>query len=144
MSKYEYPRELKNYLINRPFQLKLLGYFAVMYVITTLSLYSTLYIFFWRFKEKALKVGIPEGHVFYDFLNYQKTDMDQLFIGLAALNFLVLLSAGLILSHRIAGPIHKLKRHLRLDAPPSEPFKLREGDFFRELEPIMKDLKEKL
>ncbi len=144
MSNYEHPRELKNYLINSPFQLKLLSYFGVMYIITTTCLYSTLYIFFWRFKDKALKVGIPEGHVFFDFLKYQKTDMDQLFLGLAALNFLVLLTVGLILSHRVAGPIHKLKRHLRLEAPPSEPFKLREDDFFRELEPIMKDLKEKL
>jgi hypothetical protein len=144
MSKHEHPRELKNYLINSAFQLKLLGYFAVMYIITTLCLYSTVYLFFWRFKEKALKVGIPEGHVFFDFLTYQKTDMDQLFLGLAALNFFVLLAAGLILSHRIAGPIHKLKIHLRLEAPASEPFTLRENDFFRELEPIMKDLKEKL
>jgi hypothetical protein len=144
MANHESPREIKNYLINPPFQLKLLGYFAVLFVITTLSLYSTLYLFFWRFKEKALKVGIPEGHVFFEYLTYQQSDMEQLFIGLAALNLFLLLAAGLILSHRIAGPIHKLKRHLRKEASPSEPFKLRENDFFRELEPIVNDLKEKL
>lgn len=143
MASPESPRELKNILINPSFQIKLLSYFAGLFFLTTASLYGTLYLFIWRFKEKALKVGIPEGHVFFDFLSYQQHDLNNLFMILVAVNFVILLLVGFILSHRIAGPIHKLKRHLGQQAPASEPFKLREHDFFRELEPIVQQLKDR-
>jgi hypothetical protein len=46
-------------------------------------------------------------------------------------------------SHRIAGPIFKLKKMLLEDNPDSEDFKLRETDFFQELAPLIKTLKDK-
>lgn len=138
------PRSLKNILINPGFQIKLLGYFVVMFFITTISLYSTTFLFFWKLKQKALNVGIPEGHVFFQFLANQKSDLDSLFVGLAIFNLLVLIGVGLFLSHRIAGPIHKLKMHLSKLPNDSEDFKLRENDFFQELGPLVKSVKEKI
>lgn len=137
------PRQLKNLFINPNFQLRFMSYFVTLFFLTTISLYSTTFLFFWRIKEKALKVGIPEGHAFFRFLGTQKEDLDALFIGLAILNLLLLLGIGFIISHRIAGPIHKLKKQLeQIDNQPEE-FKLRESDFFRELEPLVKELNEK-
>jgi len=139
----ESPRQLKNILINPKFQFKLLSYFVVLFFITTISLYSTTFLFFYRMKEKALNVGIPTGHVFFKFLGNQKHDLDTLFIGLAAFNFFLLIGVGFILSHRIAGPIFKLKKQLsQISEDPTE-FKLRESDFFQELEPLVNDLKDK-
>ena len=138
------PRLLKNLLINPRFQLKFLSYFVVLFLITTACLYSTTFLFFFRMKEKALKVGIPEGHVFYDFLQTQKYDLDTLFICLVVLNFLLLIGVGFIISHRVAGPIHKLKNQLSTISPESDDFKLRENDFFQELEPLVKKLKDKV
>lgn len=137
------PRQLKNILINPRFQIKFLSYFVVLFCLWTLSFYSTTFLFFWRMKEKGLSVGIPEGHVFFQFLSNQKQDLDLLFIGLAAFNFLLLIGIGFIISHRIAGPIFKLKKQLEHDAEDSDEFKLRETDFFRELEPLVKQLKDK-
>jgi hypothetical protein len=140
----ESPRQLKNLLINPKFQLKLLSYFIVLFLITTISLYSTTFLFFYRMKQKALTVGIPDGHIFFKFLGNQKHDLDTLFIGLAAFNFFLLIGVGFILSHRIAGPIFKLKKQLSQKAHISDEFKLRETDFFQELEPLVNELKEKL
>ncbi len=137
------PRQLKNLFINPRFQFRFMSYFVALFFLTTISLYSTTFLFFWQMKEKAIKVGIPEGHVFFKFLGNQKQDLDALFIGLAIINLLLLLGIGFIVSHRIAGPIHKLKIQLQeLDNFPDE-FKLRESDFFQELEPLVKKLKEK-
>ena len=74
-------RSWTNILINRSFQLKLMGYFVLLFIVTTISLYSTTFLFFWNMKNKGLNVGIPEGHVFYQFLLNQKHDLDMLFIG---------------------------------------------------------------
>lgn len=136
-------RSWTSILINKPFQLKLMGYFVGLFVLTTITLYSTTFLFFWNMKQKGLKVGIPEGHVYYEFLLNQKQDLDLLFIGLATVNFVLLLATGFIVSHRIAGPIHKIKQVLQ--KPSSfEKVQLRQNDFFQELGPIVNDVKDKL
>jgi hypothetical protein len=94
-------------------------------------------------KQKAHNVGIPDGHVFYRFLNNQKSGLDHLFIGLAIFNFLLLVGVGFIISHRIAGPIHKMRSYLLQMDSNQEDFKLRESDFFPELSAMVKMLKEK-
>lgn len=132
-----------NILINPSFQLKLLSYFIALFVLTTVSLYSTTYLFFWNMKQKGLKVGIPDGHVYYQFLQNQKHDLDLLFIGLAAFNFFLLVAVGFIISHRIAGPVHKVKSFLR-SPETHDKIQLRENDFFKELGPIVNDLKDKM
>ena len=145
MTSQELPnRQVKNILINPRFQLKLLAYFIILFVITTISLYSTTYLFFWKLQQKAMKVGIPDGHVFYRFLENQKYDLDLLFIGLAVFNFALLLTVGFIISHRIAGPLRKLQSHLDSLNKNSDNFKLRQTDFFKELEPTVDKLRGKM
>lgn len=138
------PRQIKNLFINPRFQLKLLSYFVGLFVLTTLSLYSTTFLFFWRLKQKALNVGIPEGHIFFKFLSNQKDDLDILFIGLAIFNFLLLIAVGFIISHRIAGPLHKMQNYLKNISSGSEDFNLRQTDFFQELKPSLSELKNKV
>jgi hypothetical protein len=137
------PRKLKNILINPTFQLKLLSYFIFLFVTSTLTLYSTGLIFFWKMKQKALHVGIPENHVFFRFLSNQKIEFDTLFIALALVNLFLLLGTGFLISHRIAGPIHKLKIFLEQGKSEKADFKLRDNDFFKELEPLIKNKIEK-
>lgn len=137
-------RNVKNILIQPKFQLRLLSYFMGLFALTTVCLYSTTYLFFWTFKEKALKVGIPEGHIFFTFLKNQKHDLDMVFIGLAAFNFLLLLIVGFIVSHRLAGPLFKIKQHLASLSQESEDLRLREKDFYKDIEPVINELKRKL
>lgn len=138
------PRKFNNLLINPKFQLKFIGYFIGLFLISTISLYSTTFIFFYRFKEKALNVGIPEGHIFFKFIGNQQHDLDMLFLGLAVFNFFLLMGVGFVISHRIAGPIYKLKTQLSHISKESADIKLRETDFFQELEPLVNELKDKI
>ena len=136
-------RSWTSILINKAFQLKLMSYFLGLFIITTITLYSTTYLFFWNMKQKGLNVGIPEGHVYYKFLLNQKHDLDMLFVGLALLNLFLLIAVGFIVSHRIAGPVHKIKQFLA-DPANHDEVKLRESDFFKELGPLVNDLKKKI
>jgi hypothetical protein len=137
-------RSLKNILIQPKLQLKLMSYFMGLFVLTTLTLYSTTFLFFWNLKDKALKVGIPEGHIFYTFLQNQKNGLDMLFLGLAGLNFILLLVVGFLISHRLAGPYYKIKNHLATIAQNSEDLHLREKDFFKDIEPLVNKLRDKI
>lgn len=67
----------------------------------------------------------------------------MLFIGLAVFNFILLLAVGFIISHRIAGPIYKLKQHLKDPKLKNEPLQFRQNDFFKELGPMLNDYKDK-
>lgn len=137
-------RKLRNLIINPGFQYRIIAYFSGLFVLTTLSLYLTSFLFFWRLEQKGLNVGIPEGHVFFRFLDNQRASFDSMFIGLALFNFGLLISVGFMISHRIAGPLYKLKRHLENLDSSSPHFQLRQKDFFRDLEPTINQLKEKL
>lgn len=136
-------RNWTSIVIDRAFQLKFLSYFVLLFLTTTASLYSTTFLFFWNMKKKALQVGIPEGHVYYQFLSDQKNDLDLLFLALAAFNFLILIVVGFIVSHRIAGPISKIKRFLQ-NPEAEENIQLRENDFFKDLAPIANQLKDRI
>jgi sensor histidine kinase YesM len=114
-----------------------------VFLLTVVTLYSTIYLFFWKFQEKAISVGIPEGHVFFKFLSEQKYSLDMLFLALAIINFFILILVGIIISHRIAGPIEKLRNHLSNFHGEADDFKLRESDFFSDLGPVVNKLREK-
>ncbi len=137
-------RSLKNLFIDPKFQLRLMSYFAVLFFITTICLYSTTYLFFWTMKSKALNVGIPDGHIYYQFILNQKHDLDMLFIGLAVFNFILLLSVGFLISHRIAGPLFKMRIYLQNLTPLSNEFQTREKDFFQDLAKEVNTLKDKV
>ena len=136
-------RQIKNLIINPRVQLKLIAVFAGVFLLTIGTLYSTILLFFWKFHEKALNVGIPEGHVFFRFLAEQKHSLDMLFIALAVINFFILILVGIIISHRIAGPVEKLKNHLDNIHSEAEDFRLRDSDFFSEISPVVNKLREK-
>jgi hypothetical protein len=138
-------RQLKNLLIEPKFQMKLLSYFVALFFVTTISFYSLILLFFYRLNQKALSVGIPPKHVFFDFIGHQKNDIDLMFIGLTVLNLIFLLGVGFVISHRIAGPIHKLKNYLsQIISKDSPDFKLRKNDFLVELSPIINNLKKRI
>lgn len=137
-------RKVKNIFQSPFFQLKFISYFIALFVISTISLYSTTYLFFWKFKTKGATIGIPPEHIFFKFLENQKGQLDYLFIGLAIFNFCLLMIVGLIISHRIAAPLNKIEEHLENLSASSEDLKLRDSDFLKELAPSINELRKKL
>ena len=121
----------KIYLINPKFQIRFSLYACILVFITSLIYPFSIYELMGNIVAHfALKN--PEVAVYYS----GKRDtlitlLMLLHLGLTALTFF----ACVFFSHRIAGPIYKLSKHLRLIREGSKPGRLffRKGDYFLEL-----------
>ena len=125
----------KTFLINKPFQLSILGWFLLFAVLLTATYYSAVWYFFFNFKKEAVLAGIPPGHVFYTFLNEQKMAIDKIFLISSCIAAVLLIVGGILLSHKVAGPLHQLTEHLKNhDKENVTPVHFRKGDYFSEIQ----------
>jgi methyl-accepting chemotaxis protein len=64
-----------------------------------------------------------------------RTAMNGIFVMAGFINFAVITLGGLLLSHRISGPLYRLKQHMLAIARGDkvERLKFRDGDFFQDL-----------
>ena len=85
-----------------------------------------------------------EGHTFFRFMAIQKAELDQWFWGITIFDFILLLIVGLIVTHKVAGPIYKLRQTLAKFPEGGAEMKLRESDYIKELSSDIKNLEEKL
>lgn len=106
-------RLLKSYLIDKPFQLRFVLYcLGFNFVLSGLFVYSA-YRFFRQFEMMGRSAGFPPDHSFFNFIQRQElhlyTNMlwSLLFVTIVALIF------GVIQSHKIAGPLYRLKLELK-------------------------------
>lgn len=120
-------------LINRKFQLSVIGWFSLVSLITTVIYFVAMNLFFTRMASEGLDAGLLPDHVFFRYLEEQQALMTRIFLIGAAASVLVILLGGLWLSHRVAGPIHRLVSHMRA-GPSDVPLKFRKDDYFPEIE----------
>ena len=125
----------KVYLINPNFQLRVTSYFILLAVINILVFYGCVYYFFDIFYAKGLEIGLPENHVFFMFMEDQINQMTDIFVITSLVTVLILLVAGVLISHRIAGPMYRMNMDLRDMAEKKElkNLKFRKKDFFQEI-----------
>lgn len=125
----------RNYLINPEFQLTVLGFFVGLAVVTILVFYWAVRLVFGNFVEQANEMGLPPGHVILQFIEENQKAMNMIFLTTSILLFLFLVLGGLILSHHIAGPVYRLRKHIQQVAS-GESFgdlNFRKKDFFQEV-----------
>ncbi|MEA9355083.1 hypothetical protein SHI21_02670 [Bacteriovorax sp. PP10] len=96
---------------------------------------ATLYLF-WNFEQTGYSVGIPEGHIFFRFIADQRSLMNTILLIAAPIITLVTCYIGIKLSHRVAGPIYRMTKHLEELNEKGEikEVKFRENDYFLELQ----------
>ena len=125
----------KNYLINPQFQIRVTMYFVILAIINIIVFYGCVYYFFDIFYQKGLEVGLPKNHVFFMFIEDQITQMNSVFIIMSLLTTAILFIAGVLISHRIAGPMYRLDQDLQKMAEENklEKVKFRKKDFFQEI-----------
>lgn len=126
----------KNFIINPKLQYSFLAFSLVMSLVSISIFYlATLYLF-WRFEQAGYSVGIPEGHIFYRFIDNQRSVMNTILLIAAPIITLVTCYTGIKFSHRVAGPIYRLTKHLE-DLNGTNELKevrFRKKDFFGELQ----------
>lgn len=120
-------------LINPNFQLRFIGWAIALSIGLNLIYFSSHLLFFKYYFIKGEQAGLSHDHVFFKFLHDQYTVVKWIFVGISALAILVISIWGLVLSNRIAGPIHRVCNFLkqaRFEGT-SKPLKLRENDYFK-------------
>ncbi len=130
-------RSQRRLLINPRFQLTFLGALGILAVVVIIVSYAISRYFLHEFERVALEQGLSIDHALFGLLREQQRDMATVF-GLTTLAVLVILTAGgLLLSHLIAGPLHRLELAMKREASDGEgagaPVNFRKWDFFPEL-----------
>jgi hypothetical protein len=129
-------RKLINFFIYPQFQLKLIGMIMAISLMAPLTIFSFQTYSFKQQIKNGQMLNLPESHPYFVFYNeFQDKTIFVFFLSLA-ISFILAIAVGLIVSHRIAGPLVKLKKHLQKVAEDQEkdhPIYFREGDFFRDI-----------
>ena len=125
----------KNYLINPKFQIQFLSYMIGAAAITFVIFYSAKIIFFLKIQQYLTSIGIPPTHTLYEFLAKQSKSMDVLFLIAGTIELALLAVFGILLSHKIAGPLYRLYHDMVHNAEGNTPktVRFRKGDYFLEL-----------
>ena len=125
----------KNYLINPKFQIRVTMYFIILAIINIIVFYGCVYYFFDIFYSKGTEIGLPKNHVFFMFIEDQITQMNSVFFIMSVITVAILFIAGVLISHRIAGPMYRLDQDLQQMAKSKklDTVKFRKKDFFQEI-----------
>lgn len=137
----------RNYLINRKFQFTLIGYvlgltggILLTLFLANLYLYNSLY-------ERGFAMAFTKNNVYFALLRDQRILMNWIFLVVALLSILITCVWGIFISHRIAGPIYKIRCHLQDLAEKktnaNAKVTLRPNDFFPELAEAVNELSSK-
>lgn len=130
-------RKKSSLLINPKFQWTLIGYASFIAALILLAVYGLFSFGFHEFVQIGTQAGLPTDHVYFQFIRMQETTFLRVIAAIALLIAVILIVGGLIISHKIAGPVYRMQKEL-LSMAEKEPIELRninfrKGDFFPEL-----------
>ena len=86
--------------------------------------------------------GIPRDHIIFKILGDLHTNLNFACIGTSIVILVVMLLAGIVFSHRIAGPLLRFTRLLNAlgDGQALEELTFRDGDYFQEVPSVFNRL----
>ena len=125
----------KTYLINPRFQWRFIGFMAIVSLLAISMLFVSNILFFRNMEQEARSVGLSPDNPYFDFLQEQKSALSALYFGVSGVVFVVMMSLGIMYSHRIAGPLHNLNNKMKriADGEDPSPVNFRRKDQFQEL-----------
>lgn len=125
----------KPVFVNPVFQSRVILFGITISMGTLLVIYIAQQYFFYKNLQMLTEAGIPVGHPVYSFVNSQSGYMNFVFLIVSVIALLLSCAVGAVLSHRVAGPLHRLKNHLLETAQgrAPKPIQFRENDYFQEL-----------
>jgi methyl-accepting chemotaxis protein len=125
----------KQYFVNSRLQWTLiLGANVLAFVglalIVTLMLYAQTHL-----ENYATGLNLAPNHPALQFLAQREAEFDRLCIGIAVVLIALFNALGIVLSHRIAGPLYRLQRHLEAVGAGKDPADVhfRKGDLYQQL-----------
>ena len=117
-------------------QWRIIRAFLILNAVLVSVLYGVDQLFFYRLRAVGQGVGLPQEHPYFLFLQEQQSMKFYAFLATAGLISIGLSAFALFFSHRIAGPIFKLRRTLQSVSAGHafEPIAFRKNDFFKNLD----------
>ena len=130
-------RKKRSILINPKFQWTLIGYAAFIATLIFLSVYGLFSFGFHEFVQIGHQAGLPNDHVYFQFIKMQETTFLRVILAIAFFVGTILILGGLIISHKIAGPLFRMQKEFLKMAQKPDPslhqITFRDGDFFPEV-----------
>lgn len=130
-------RQKSSILINPKFQWTLIGYAAFVAALVLIAVYGLFSFGFHEFVQIGTQAGLPADHIYFQFIQMQETTFLRVIAAIAVLVAIILIVGGMVISHKIAGPIYRMQKefnHMRESNPVElHPIQFRKGDFFPEL-----------
>jgi methyl-accepting chemotaxis protein len=125
----------RKFIINPKFQLQLIGYVVVLALIIIGVLYGANFYFFQRFEITGREMGLSPNHIYFKFLHEQNQLMTGIFAITSSVVFMIIFIWGTLISHRIAGPLYRLCKHLIdiSEGKTTQDIRFRKKDFFPEV-----------
>ena len=113
-----------------------------------LSVYGLISYGFQDFVKIGQQAGLPSDHVFFQFIQMQQANFNKVILAIALVTGTILIVGGLIISHKIAGPLHRIQSEFSKMAAKENPalhkIKFRDGDYFPEVAEAFNALVEKI
>ncbi|MBC7396293.1 MAG: hypothetical protein H7333_02525 [Bdellovibrionales bacterium] len=132
-----YSRKKRSLLINPKFQWTLIGFAAAMAALVLIAVYALLIFAFHQFVQIGVQAGLPPEHIYFQFIHMQESTFSRIMLTLALIVGIILVSGGLVISHKIAGPIYRMQKEFNGmaagDPVDLTPVHFRKGDYFPEL-----------
>lgn len=132
----QYSRKLKNYLIYPQFQWKLIFLFMGVSLVAPVLLLTFQLFLFHRQLNDAYVASLPDSHPYLVFLNLFQEQSILVFMIALSISFVISFVLGVLISHRVAGPLVKLKKHFEnvgQDSLNDTTVQFRNNDFFKEV-----------
>lgn len=125
----------RKFLINERFQLHFVGFSGVLALAACLAFYMAIEYFFMKYHGFAIDVGMRPSDPFFRVLGNMETMMTTIFAIISVCVILVSIIGGILFSHRIAGPMYRMREHFKLIASNQtlEDVQFRKGDYFSDV-----------
>ena len=126
--------ERKNYLINPKFQLSMVGIFIGIALIINIIYFLSITYSFHEIVAAGNKANLPENGQFFKFIHSLENRFTSIFLWTSLISASILVVFGILLSHKIAGPIYRINEDLRSMTKDGKlrTLHFRKGDFFVE------------
>jgi hypothetical protein len=128
-------------LIYPKFQLSIIALNTFVILGICIAIYAGIKLGYQELHSQGEASNLPSNHPYFNFIAYQSSLIMTylglcLFIGVVISNLFIL-----VISHKVAGPIVRLKKHL-MDVSSSgeiSPIHFRKGDFFSDLPAVVNE-----
>jgi nitrogen fixation/metabolism regulation signal transduction histidine kinase len=126
--------ERKNYLINPKFQLSIVGIFIGIALIINMINFLSITYSFHEIIAAGNQANLPENSPFFKFIHSQENHFTSIFLWTSLISATTLVIFGILLSHKIAGPIYRINEDLKAMTKDGKlkTLHFRKGDFFVE------------